>query len=96
MVINMSNEPETSSAPIEEQCLNALKHYEEISTEAMYWSSIVPKAIRFYGRIATEIERRIAEVEADLREPKTSDSVRGELVGKLAILRTIKALMEEQ
>jgi len=44
-----SNDPDVAvNASHIELCNAALKHYEEISREAMYWSSLVPEAIKFY------------------------------------------------
>jgi len=34
--------------PFEEQCDQALKHYEELATKCMHWNSLVPQAIQFY------------------------------------------------
>lgn len=32
----------------EEVCNQALKHYEQISTEVCHWNSLVPEAIKYY------------------------------------------------
>jgi len=35
-------------AHLSELCEQALKHYNEISSQAMHYNSLIPKAIRFY------------------------------------------------
>ena len=42
------SESEQVEATHEEVCDQALKHYEEISNEVSHYSSVVPKAIKFY------------------------------------------------
>jgi len=44
----MASESEQMEVPHDEQCDQALEHYEEISKTASSWSSLVPEAIKFY------------------------------------------------
>lgn len=43
-----NNEERCSMASHEDLCNDALKHYEEISSEATHWNSLVPLAIEYY------------------------------------------------
>jgi len=40
----------TKKTPLRELCDQALKHYEEISNQAMHYNSLIPQAIRFYQK----------------------------------------------
>ena len=46
----------TASATHEEICDQALEHYELLATECNHWSSVVPRAIRFYKQYGPEIK----------------------------------------
>ncbi len=62
-------ESEAKMVPFNEQCDQALKHYEEISNEASHYSSFVPKAIEFYKRFGVPRgERKIVTTKPQLQE----------------------------
>lgn len=50
-------EDKCCQAPLEEQCDNALKHYEGISRVAMHWNSLIAKAITEYPALLADRER---------------------------------------
>lgn len=60
---------EAKMVPHEELCDRALEHYNEISSQAMHSSSLVPKAIKFYKeRWTPRGERKIARTPGTVME----------------------------
>ena len=48
--VNKMSEEKTCITPLDDLCEQALKHYDEISSEVCYYNSLIPKAIRFYQK----------------------------------------------
>ena len=49
-------EPQACETPLEDLRRSALRHYDEISTVAHVWLSVIPKAINFY------FDRQVSQV----------------------------------
>lgn len=64
----MVNESEQVMVPHDELCDGALKHYNEISSQAMHSNSLVPKAIEYYKRWRPRGERQIVRTPGKLLE----------------------------
>ncbi len=66
----MSNESQACETPLEDLRAGALKHYDEVSSAAHSWHSVIPQAINFY------FDRKQAEAEAQ-REPELITAEKG-------------------
>ena len=55
MIKRVHEKERLCKTPLKELCEQALKHYEEISTKAMHWNSLIPKAIKFYQENYKEV-----------------------------------------
>lgn len=66
------SENQPCATPVEDLCASALKHYDEVSSAAHHWHSVIPQAIRYWYLERPKLERENAELKKERDEARAN------------------------